>query len=99
MTWRDCWSLTNLRSDYQEDDCTDLGLAVNHDGYLHGDFSCPVTGPTRAHLIAFGQRAARFVDAILASLNREVAALDGAITQVDSAAEAALHALPIRPAQ
>ena len=83
---RDCWSLVNLRSDYQEDGCTDLGLAVNHDGYLHGDFNCPVTGPSRAHLIAFGQRAARFVDAITASLTREVAALDTAIGQVDAAA-------------
>ena len=79
---RDCWSLT--RSDF--DGCTDLGLAVNRDGYLHGDFNCPVTGPSRAHLIAFGQRAARFVDAISAQLARDVVALDGAIEQVDAAA-------------
>ena len=80
---RDCWSFLRTASDYEG--CTDLGLAVNHDGYLHGDFNCPVTGPTRAHLIAFGQRAARFVDAIVASLAREVTALDTAIEQVDSA--------------
>lgn len=83
---RDCWSLVNLRSDYQEDGCTDLGLAVNHDGYLHGDFNSPVTGPSRAHLIAFGQRAAQFVDAITATLSREVVALDEAIEHVDAAA-------------
>ena len=82
---RDCWSLCDDGGGYQEDGCTDLGLAVNHDGYLHGDFNSPVTGPTRAHLIAFGQRAARFVDAIVASLAREVTALDTAIEQVDSA--------------
>ena len=80
---RDCWSFLRTASDYEG--CTDLGLAVNHDGYLHGDFNCPVTGPTRAHLIAFGQRAARFVDAIVASLAREVTALDTAVEQVDSA--------------
>ena len=83
---RDCWSLCDDGGGYQEDGCTDLGLAVNHDGYLHGDFNSPVTGPTRAHLIAFGQRAARFVDAIVASLAREVTALDTAIEQVDTAA-------------
>ena len=80
---RDCWSFLRTAGDYEG--CTDLGLAVNHDGYLHGDFNSPVTGPTRAHLIAFGQRAARFVDAIVASLAREVTALDTAIEQVDSA--------------
>ena len=80
---RDCWSFLRTASDYEG--CTDLYLAVNHDGYLHGDFNCPVTGPTRAHLIAFGQRAARFVDAIVASLAREVTALDTAVEQVDSA--------------
>ena len=85
---RDCWSLCN---EYQEDGCTDLGLAVNHDGYLHGDFNCPVTGPTRAQLIAFGQRAAQFVEAITAQLTHDVAALDAAVEQVDSATEEVSH--------
>ena len=78
---RDCWSFS---SDYEG--CTDLSLEVNYDGYLHGDFHCPVTGPSRAQLIVFGQRAARFVDAISAQLARDVVALDGAIEQVDAAA-------------
>jgi hypothetical protein len=83
---RDCWSLCDDGGGYQEDGCTDMSRAVNHDGYLHGDFNVPVTGPSRAHLIAFGQRAARFVEAIAASLARDVATLDTAIEQVDTAA-------------
>jgi hypothetical protein len=82
---RDCWSFLRTASDYEG--CTDLGLAVNHDGYLHGDFNCPVTGPTRAQLIAFGQRAAQFVEAITAQLTHDVAALDAAVEQVDSTTE------------
>jgi hypothetical protein len=90
---RDCWSFWPQHAEEVGFDCDgccagccDLGFAVNYDGYLHGDFNCPATGPTREHLIAFGQRAARFVDAILRAASLKVAALDGAIEQIDSAA-------------
>jgi hypothetical protein len=86
---RDCWSWTKRAGvdGYSEDGCTDLGFELNHDGYLHGDFGQPVTGPTRAHLIAFGARARRLVEALVDKLSASCEALDKATEQVDAATE------------
>jgi len=83
---RDCWSFE--RGD--EDCCTDLALEVGLDGYLHGDFNQPIAGPTRAHLIAFGTRAEKFVAAIGERLETSIARLEAAEIGVN----AALAALP-----
>ena len=80
---RPCWSFV----DAGLNGCTDLDLAVGHDGYLHGDFNAPITGPSRAHLIAFGRRAERYVAAIARTLESEIAACDSAIESVDTAAK------------
>lgn len=83
---RDCWSLGRVDSyGDMSDGCTDLGLAVDHEGYLHGDFNQPVTGPSRAHLIAFGQRAEQFVAAIVEQVEKSIARMDEAQAGVESA--------------
>jgi len=85
---RDCWSFGTGRAERDEyDGCTDLALAVNHEGYLHGDFHAAVTGPTRAHLIAFGQRAERLVAAIAELAADEDRALEGALANISVAIE------------
>lgn len=80
---RDCWSLRG--GEYGDDYCTDLGLAVDYDGYLHGDFNAPVTGPSRRHLIVFGQRAEKFASAIIANVEKSIVNLDAAQAGVEKA--------------
>ena len=85
---RDCWSWGTGRAEYDErDGCTDLGLAVGHEGYLHGDFGAWITGPSRAHLIAFGQRAGKIVAAIVRMVEAEDKALESALANVSVAIE------------
>jgi hypothetical protein len=81
---RDCWSLRGGDDNY----CTDLCLAVGHDGYLHGDFNQPITGPTRAQLIAFGTRAERFVAKIIEKAEESCARLEAAEQGVEDATKA-----------
>jgi len=83
---RDCWSFRCSVDNY----CTDLALEVGLDGYLHGDFSEPIKGPSRAHLIAFGTRAEQFVAAIVEKLEASVARLEAA----EHGVAAALSTLP-----
>jgi hypothetical protein len=79
---RDCWSW--YPCDESLGYCTDLGFPVDHDGYLHGDFNCPTQGPSRAHLIAFGQRAARLVAMIVAKVSAESEAASSAADSVSA---------------
>jgi hypothetical protein len=83
---RDCWSLRG--GEHGEGYCTDLALDVDHEGYLHGDFNQPIVGPKRAHLIAFGTRAERFVAEIIAKAEASVARIEAAEQGVETAMKA-----------
>lgn len=56
--------------------------------YLHGDFHCQVYGPSRADLIDFANHAPALIEALVAKLEREGAALDAGATTVERIAEA-----------
>ena len=61
-----------------------LERGLNESGYLHGDFSVPLRGPSRRHLIAFAERADRFVQAILEREEKVVVQLDGALSTIEA---------------
>lgn len=64
----------------------DLETDVDAEKYLHGDFSAPYRGPTRAELIACAQRAGRFVEALIAKFEAENAALESGEAAVKATA-------------
>jgi len=64
--------------------CTDLERPVDFDGYLHGDFDRPVSGPSRGTLLHFATRAAAFVGQIAADMEEETADLAAAVDSVES---------------
>ncbi len=55
---------------------TESGDDEDSKHYLHGDFHAVYRGPTRAELIAFAERAGRFVEALIAKFEAENAALE-----------------------
>ena len=65
--------------------CSDLASQVDAEGYTHGDFSHPWSGPSRAELIAFAARASRFVAKLIEKQSAENEALETAAVQVESA--------------
>jgi hypothetical protein len=65
--------------------CVLLTQPVDREGYLHGDFNAPWRGPSRGHLIAFAERAALFVAALLALEEKTSTALEVAQSSVESA--------------
>ena len=78
----DVWSFSSA-----DGDCVHIEKPVGFEGYLHGDFHAALRGPSRAHLIAFGQRAGRFVAALVAREERALADLASAQASVESAAQ------------
>jgi hypothetical protein len=67
------WFLTTSTEDEGVDSVCDL--YESSDGYYGGDFDLPRQGARRADLIAFAQRAERFVAALIARLERQNAKL------------------------
>lgn len=64
-----------------------LDAPLNERGYLHGDFSTPVRGPSRADLLAFGRWASALVDLLVERLAGQVGELDTAIDAINSASK------------
>lgn len=62
-----------------------LDIEVGAERYMHNDFNCPLIGPTRAQLIAFGEWSQRFVAALIAVEEKRIAKLDAAAAQVELA--------------
>jgi hypothetical protein len=61
-----------------------LDRSVDSSGYIHGDFSAPYNGPSRADLIAFATRAPQFVAAFIEREERIAASLDVAESAVST---------------
>jgi hypothetical protein len=76
---RNYWKFTDCGNHWYLDD------PVGDDGYLHGDFSVPVRGPTRKVLIEFGRTAPRFLQAILRREEAAICDLDEATSGVTRA--------------
>ena len=81
LGYTDLWALES------GDECVHIEKPVGYAGYLHGDFHVALRGPSRAHLIAFGQRAGRFVAALVAREERALADLASAQASVETAAQ------------
>lgn len=95
-----CVSLGKTRSNVGEDvswsalvgrgdgavHCSDIERPVNYHGYLHGDFNCFVTGPSRAILIAVGKATPEIVQALIDATDKLNTNLAVAQASVDTAA-------------
>lgn len=66
--------------------CSDLELPVGREGFLHGDFNHPCSGPTRGILVAVGRCAAELVSALAGQAEGHVAELESALVGCESAA-------------
>jgi hypothetical protein len=66
--------------------CCELERDVDSDSYLHGDFRCPLQGPTRDDLIAFASRAGQFVEALIKREEKTATSLVTSQMLVDAAA-------------
>jgi hypothetical protein len=64
-----------------------LERAVDGQGYIHGDFNHPWSGPSRADLVAFAVRAGQFVEALFEREERALVALAAAQSGVEGALE------------
>jgi hypothetical protein len=84
--WYDGWCF-GWTDEWDCERSVDIDRPVGGEGYVHGDFSCPWRGPTRANLIAFAARAGRFVDALIAREEKVNAALVTAQAALESAAQ------------
>ena len=84
LGYENFWSFES----YDDDDWVHIEQPVGSESYLHGDFHAVLRGPSRAHLIAFGQRAERFVHALLSRELETLAELASAQASVESAAQA-----------
>jgi hypothetical protein len=82
------WSVTVGPQDDPRHHCNDLERPVGFDGFLHGDFHCPITGPSRGLLIAVGRAAPALVAELIATTARTNARLDEAQASVDAASQA-----------
>lgn len=80
--YADFWQLITQISEYDMHVCS-LEQPVDGEGYLHGDFHAEWYGPSRGDLVAFATRAQRFVDALIAREQRELANVDGAIETLE----------------
>ena len=63
------------------------GVQLDHtgDGYLHGDYGCPLHGAEREHLLEFARHAGTLVADLIARHQACAAALEGAIASVAAA--------------
>jgi hypothetical protein len=79
-----CWSawVGNEEDGYG---CSDIERPVDFNGYLHGDFNCPVDGPSRQTLIAVGKAAPALVAALVTKTEKTLANLDTALANVNTA--------------
>jgi hypothetical protein len=75
-------------SDAAETTFVFLDEEVGGDRYMHGDFNCPLHGPNRSDVIAFAQRAPRFVEALIAREEGIAKQLDAAEANIASASRA-----------
>lgn len=71
-----------------DDDTCYLDARVGFDGYLHGDFSVSIHGPSRAQILSFASRASGFVSRLVELHADDVGKLDKAIAEVKAAAGA-----------
>lgn len=67
------------------DRCSDIENPVGFQGYLHGDFNCPVTGPSRNILVGVGRATPGIVAALVAKAEELDARLSAAQTATDNA--------------
>lgn len=70
-----------------DDESCYLDPSVGYDGYLHGDFSARIHGPSRAEILSFASRATEFVSRLIGLRTEEVAKLDTAIGEVEAAGQ------------
>jgi len=82
VAWSVCDGPTD---DYGRVDCDDIERPVDFNGFLHGDFHCPVTGPSRKLLIAVGKAAPEIVNALVAKAEATNTSLDTALAGVTQA--------------
>lgn len=78
----DFWAFGN-----GDDGCNALEDEVDSERFMHGDFHCALRGPSRALLVEFGQRADRFVAALIAHEEARAVEMNAAIAGVATAAE------------
>jgi hypothetical protein len=82
-----CW---NVVVDFQTEDelyCSDIERPVGEKGFLHGDFHCPWSGPSRALLIEVGRIAPELVQALIDQTEVTCEALDVAAARVNVASQ------------
>lgn len=65
--------------------CSDIERPVDFNGYLHSDFHCPVTGPSRKLLIAVGKAAPEIVAALITKAEAINTNIDSALAGINKA--------------
>jgi hypothetical protein len=88
-----CWSVyfENNKETYLTFTCDDIERPVGFKGFLHGDFHCEITGPSRRILIEVGLVAKSIVEKLIEQTEKTNSELEAATAKID-AATAALDA-------
>jgi hypothetical protein len=82
----DLWAFYDSQDDEDGCDCY-LNRPVGSNGYLHNDFHCAISGPTRSDLLTFARYSKAFVDAFIGLLTHQTKSLDAGQTEVERAIE------------
>ena len=84
------WFGTSSQDDQTDSVSCDIDRPIGSSGYVHGDFCCAYNGPTRSAVVAFAERAGRFVEELIEREERITAKLDKAQASVNVAIDAEL---------